>query len=100
MASKKHTSEKAIESHLVNQVKKFGGWAIKLWPISVTGLPDRLVLMPGGQVYFVELKTLIGQLSARQILVAKKLRKLGFRVEVLNSKETINLFINEIQKGN
>ena len=87
-------SEKVLEKYLVCEVKKLGGWAVKLLSGLVTGLPDRLILLPGGVVAFVEVKTTGKKASARQLWVHGRLKALGFRVEVLDSKEGINNFIN------
>ena len=87
-------SEKVLEKYLVSEVKSLGGWAVKLLSGLVTGLPDRLILLPGGVVAFVEVKTTGKKATPRQLIVHKKLRQLGFRVEVLDSKEGINNFIN------
>lgn len=87
-------SEKVLEKYLVSEVKSLGGWAVKLLSGLVTGLPDRLCLLPGGVVAFVEVKTTGKKATPRQLIVHKKLRELGFRVEVLDSKEGINNFIN------
>lgn len=87
-------SEKVLEKYLVSEVKKLGGWAVKLLSGLVTGLPDRLILLPGGVVAFVEVKTTGKKLSAIQFVRHNQLGALGFRVEVLDSKEGINNFIN------
>ena len=87
-------SEKVLEKYLVSEVKSLGGWAVKLLSGLVTGLPDRLCLLPGGVVAFVEVKTTGKKATPRQLIVHKKLMALGFRVEVLDSKEGINNFIN------
>lgn len=87
-------SEKVLERYLCIEVKKLGGWAVKLLSGLVTGLPDRLILLPGGVVAFVEVKTTGKKASAIQLVRHKQLMALGFRVEVLDSKEGINNFIN------
>ena len=87
-------SEKVLEKYLVSEVKSLGGWAVKLLSGLVTGLPDRLILLPGGVVAFVEVKTTGKKATPRQLIVHKKLRALGFRVEVVDSREGINNFIN------
>ena len=50
-------NEKLLEKKLREGVKVKGGIALKLTSISLTGLPDRLVLLPGGRVKFAELKS-------------------------------------------
>lgn len=87
-------SEKVLEKYLAAEVKKLGGWAVKLLSGLVTGLPDRLILLPSGLVAFVEVKTTGKKASVRQLWVHGRLKSLGFRVEVLDSKEGINNFIN------
>ena len=48
--------EKTIEQHLVKAVKNSGGIAPKLVSPGFDGIPDRLVLLPGGKIGFVEVK--------------------------------------------
>lgn len=93
-------SEKAIERKLVEAVKANGGMCVKLLCDNLLGLPDRMVLMPHSKIAFVELKT-TGQKPRRiQVFMHKKLRALGFRVEVIDTTEGINNFINSINYGN
>jgi len=82
-------SEKVLEKYLVSEVKSLGGWAVKLLSGLVTGLPDRLILLPGGVVAFVEVKT-----TGKKASKIQRINALGFRVEVVDSKEGINNFIN------
>lgn len=90
-------SEKHIEYKLRDKVKALGGLALKLIASGFTGLPDRLVLMPGGYVYFVELKNgNRGVLSARQLVVHKILERLGFKVWIVKDEETLQEFLNQI----
>lgn len=49
-------SEKSIEQKLRTETKKMGGWAVKFSSPGLDGMPDRLVLFPGGKLGFVELK--------------------------------------------
>ena len=50
-------NEKLIERKLREGVKALGGLALKFSSPYHRGVPDRIVLMPGGRMYFVELKT-------------------------------------------
>jgi len=81
--------EKTIELFLVQQVKKRKGLAIKLNSTSMVGLPDRLILLPQGLMFFVELKSLTGRLRPTQRVVHKILENLGFTVYVINSKTKV-----------
>ncbi len=86
-------SEKVLEKYLVSEVKSLGGCAVKLLSGLVTGLPDRLCLLQGGVVAFVEVKTTGKKATPRQLIVHKQLMQLGFRVELLDTKEGNNNFI-------
>lgn len=86
-------SEKYLEVLLIKEVKRAGGWAIKLLPGLITGLPDRLVLLPGGKIAFAEIKTTGKKPTKIQKVVHKQIRDLGFYVWVLDSTERINEFI-------
>lgn len=48
--------EKQIEQKLVQAVKAKGGICPKLVSPGLDGMPDRMILMPGGQITFVEVK--------------------------------------------
>lgn len=50
------TRESSIETYLRKRVRDAGGLCIKLVPAGYVGIPDRLVLLPGGRVVFVECK--------------------------------------------
>lgn len=80
--------EKRVEQTLGTEVKARGGWAIKLLP-SVSGLPDRMVLLPGGRLIFVELKSPTGTVAPHQIVIHNRLRVLGFEVLVLASPAAV-----------
>ena len=82
-------SEKVIEKELSRRVEKLGGWSLKMLSVHVSGLPDRLCLFPGGAVFFAELKSTGETPTKIQLFQHRKLRSLGFRVEVLDSSKDI-----------
>lgn len=88
--------ERSVESYLTAEVKRLGGWAIKLAPTAV-GLPDRLVLLPGGEAHLVELKAVRGHVGRAQRVVHRRLRDLGFPVVVAYTKEDIDLWLGEVK---
>ena len=83
-------SEKTLEKKLINRLAKLGGWAVKLLAVHITGLPDRLCLWPGGRVVFVEMKSTGKTVRPSQAAIHRKLRGLGFRVEVIDSTKGID----------
>jgi hypothetical protein len=87
--------ETRVESTLRVEVKKRGGWAIKFLP-SVSGLPDRIILMPGGRIYFVETKSPTGTVAPHQTVVHNRLRALGFEVHVISTPESARAWVNNI----
>lgn len=90
-------NEKLIERKLVELVKKNNGMCIKLLCDQLIGLPDRLCLFPGHKIAFVETKT-TGQKPRRiQTYMHKKLRALGFRVDVIDSIDGVINFIEEMR---
>jgi hypothetical protein len=89
-------NEKLIEKKLRELVKKMGGIALKFFCMSFTGMPDRIVLMPRGHVWFVELKSTGKKPTPRQQVVHTFLRKLGFEVWVIDSQELLNDFEKRI----
>ena len=90
--------EATIEQRLVAGVKKAGGKAYKFTSPGNSGVPDRLVLLPGGRVIFVELKTEKGKLSPLQIEIHNQLRALGMDVRTLYGKTYVDGFLEEISK--
>lgn len=91
-------SEKLIEKKLTLEVKNVGGMSIKLIPLHLIGLPDRLLLFPGAKVIFVETKTTGDKPRLIQIKVMDKIRALGFDVRVIDSTAGILKLINDVTK--
>lgn len=79
--------EKTVEKALINAIKNNGGWCIKLLATHVTGLPDRLCLLPKGNIFFAELKAENKKPRKIQLAVHKKLVNLGFEVFVIDTAE-------------
>jgi len=85
--------EKKIEKYLVTKVEALGGLCVKFAPLFFAGFPDRIVLLPGGRCIFVELKAPGKKPNALQLRVHGVLRGVGFRVDVLDSKEMVDDFL-------
>lgn len=81
--------EREIEAKLVRAVEAAGGFAPKLVSPGMDGMPDRIVLLPGGRMCFVELKA-PGKLPRPiQNWRIGQLRTLGFQVYVIDSVDKI-----------
>ncbi len=89
--------ESVIESRLRQEAKKRGGMALKFVSPGMNGVPDRIVLLPGGKMAFVELKAPGKVPRALQEKRMGQLRKLGFLVYVLDGTERIGGILDEIQ---
>lgn len=74
------TAERQIEAYLVKQVKLAEGKAYKFISPGNVGVPDRMVCLPGGRVFFVELKAPGKKPDSQQRARHKELRKMGFVV--------------------
>ena len=72
--------ETVVETRLRKAVERAGGRCLKWVCPGHTGVPDRIILMPGGRVYFAETKAPGEKERARQKYVQRKLRELGFKV--------------------
>lgn len=88
--------EKVIEQKLVSAVKMMGGICPKFTSPGFDGMPDRLVLLPKRKFGFVEVKAPGEKPRPLQIARHKLLRKLGFKVYVLDDIEQINRILDEI----
>lgn len=86
-------NEKTIETYFVEEVERIGGMCIKFPPLFYAGFPDRLVFLPGGLFVLVELKRPGKTARLLQRKVHAKLRRLGFRVEVIDTKIGVDTFI-------
>lgn len=80
--------EREVEAHLVKRVKELGGECRKVGWVGRHGAPDRFVMLPRGCLW-VELKAPGERVKPHQQREHDRLRKMGQRVEVLDSIEAI-----------
>ncbi|KUO73447.1 MAG: nuclease [Desulfosporosinus sp. BRH_c37] len=88
--------EKQIELKLRDAVKSKGGLALKFVSPGTAGVPDRIVLIPDGRLYFVELKAPGKRLSPKQVKMAAVLERLGHKVRVIDSTRQVKEFMDEL----
>ena len=91
-----HMKEKDIERALIIQVKRRGGLCPKWISPGLSGVPDRLILLPEGRVAFAELKAPGKTLRPLQLMRKRQLEQLGFRVFVIDSIDQIGGVLNEL----
>ena len=91
-------SEKEIEAYLVRSVKNKKGLCMKWTSPGKAGVPDRIVIVPGGKVYFVELKAedKRNNLSPLQKNFIQNLKNLNCDVRVIASFQEVDKFIEEV----
>ena len=89
--------EKTVEAKLVAAVKEMGGLAPKFTSPRYDGMPDRLVLLPGGKVAFGELKAPGKKMRPLQVRRKNQIEALGFSVYCIDRPEQIGGVLSEIQ---
>jgi hypothetical protein len=91
--------EKIIEKYLVQRVKDLGGRAYKFTSPAHRGVADRVVCLPNGQTWFIELKAPDGRLSELQKIFASDMALMNQKYACLWSKEQIDGWIIETLPG-
>lgn len=92
-------AERIIEQKLVSAVKGKGGLAPKFVSPGLNGVPDRIVLLPGAKLAFVEIKADGKTLRPLQVKRKRQLESLGFSVYCVNSADQIGGVLDEIQSS-
>jgi hypothetical protein len=88
--------ESAIEAWMARAVRSRGGLCYKWVSPGTTGVPDRIVILPGGRTIYVELKTEVGRLSEIQKHIHTELRKRGADVRTLYGLDQVKAFVEEV----
>ena len=88
--------ESKIEAHLVQRIKEAGGMALKFVSPARRNVPDRLVLLPGGSVAFVEVKARGEKPTANQLREHVRLRDLGIAVHIVDRIDQVDPLIIQL----
>lgn len=87
-----HHLEASLEEFFRKQVRLVGGLVIKLAPTQ-RGIPDRLVILPGGRITFVELKAEDGRLSEIQKAMHARFAEKGVAVLTLTGRDEVKSWL-------
>lgn len=82
--------ESLIEAYFVAQVKKLGGEVRKVKWIGRRGAPDRVAMLPRARTIWPEFKATGVPPEEHQVREHKRMRKMGQRVEVIDSFERVD----------
>lgn len=88
--------EANVEKYLIRYVKDKGGLCLKFISASMRGLPDRIVILPQGKIFFVELKAKGKKPRPEQTRVHKLFSSLGVKVYTADSKEKVRSVVDEV----
>jgi len=87
--------ERDIEQRLVREVRKRGGEVFKWVSPGNAGVPDRIVMLPGGGLIFVELKRDGEKPSPVQKAQIRRMQKLGQDVRVVTGMDELEEFLRD-----
>ena len=90
----KMLDESKVDKCLSRIVSQEGGHSLKFVSPGFAGVPDRIVILPGGVIWFVELKAPHKKPRPLQRFVMRKLRKLGCQVATIDNKKTVKAFVS------
>lgn len=90
--------EKEIETYLCETVRRLGGQAFKFTSPMNRGVADRVVCLPDGTVWFIEVKAPDGKLTALQKRFGEQMAALKQRYAVIYTKEEVDEWLHTITK--
>lgn len=88
--------ENTIEQKLIHAVENKNGKCLKF--TSSSGVPDRIILLPGGKIGFVELKAPGKTPRPLQRKRISQLQRLGFVAGWADSSESVEQMIFKIER--
>ena len=83
-------------SSMREKIEQLGGQFMKWVSPGNDGVPDRIAILPGGDVYFIELKTDQGHSARIQEWQQQRLRRLGCNVREVRGMTEARQFIEEV----
>ena len=90
--------ESSIERYVGGAVKCLGGLWLKFTSPGNAGVPDRIVVLPNGDIFFVELKAEDGELTPQQIRQIERIEKRNAKVYVIRGKRQAQQFVHDLRE--
>lgn len=90
--------EYAVEKHLVQKTQECGGFCLKFISPGIAGVPDRLIILPGGKIGFAELKAPGKKPRPLQQAVIRTLYRYGCRVAAIDNLKSAEGFVRRLAK--
>ena len=91
--------ERDIEKWIRLRIESMGGKFMKLVSPGNNGMPDRIAVLLGGRIYFIELKADGGRLSPLQVWQQRRLAESGCNVRTIRGMDEARSFIEEVAKN-
>ena len=86
--------ERELQQKVLKYLKQQSILAVKVDSTSTRGLPDLLVILPSGEVHFLEIKTTTGKLSVHQQRIRQQLKEQNANVHTVRSLEEVEKLFN------
>lgn len=88
--------ERDVEDWTRKKIEQLGGVFMKWVSPGNAGVPDRIAILPGGKVYFIELKKDGETPRKLQVWQQDRLRRLGCDVRTVEGMDEARQFIEEV----
>lgn len=88
--------EGKIEQRFRKKAAAKGGWVIKFTPVGLRGLPDRIVLIKGGRIAFIEFKAPGQKPRPLQLKRKRQLEGFGFACYICDSNIVADRILDEL----
>ncbi len=89
-------TEREVERFFKAQLEKRGAIVWKFVSPGQAGVPDRVVLLPGGRVVFAEMKAPGEKPRPLQRAVFARMARAGHPVYIIDSREAVKKFMEEV----
>ena len=90
--------EYAVEKHLIRKAQARGGACLKFTSPGTAGVPDRIVILPGGKIGFAELKAPGKKPRRLQRAVIRDLYRRGCRIATIDNLKSVVGFVRRLAK--